>query len=160
MMPSLEADQITIRSADASNIGDLIAIGDEAGLCHWTAQNYLDEFKREDAVIMTILNTQNEIIGFICGRIPDSWPHEAEIFNIAVKPDHRGKGRSLLDRFLQICVERDVAKVWLDVRASNLTAQTFYEKNGFVRIGMRKNFYSNPVEDGLLMCLSVETTSA
>lgn len=149
-------DIYQVKAADPSHISELIMIGNETGLSPWSAQNYLDEMKREDSVILKISDDNNQTSGFICGRIPHSEPKEAEIFNIAVSPEFRGKGQLLLDEFLAICGRRKVRKIWLEVRASNNKAQKFYSKNGFVPNGIRRNFYSNPVEDAVLMCLNVE----
>lgn len=157
---SHDEDLYQVRAADPSHISALIKIGDETGLSPWSAQNYLDEMKREDSVILKISDDQNQMSGFICGRIPLSEPREAEIFNIAVRPAFRGKGQRLLSQFLDMCRHRGVRKIWLEVRASNKKAHIFYARNGFVPSGIRKNFYSHPVEDAVLMCLTVENESA
>ena len=39
------------------------------------------------------------------------------------------------------------------MRESNLGAISFYEKLGFERVGMRKNFYTAPMENAVLMAL-------
>ncbi|QQS33096.1 MAG: ribosomal protein S18-alanine N-acetyltransferase [Acidobacteriota bacterium] len=153
-------DVYQVKAADPSHISELIKIGDETGLSPWSAQNYLDEMKRDDSVILKISDDHNQISGFICGRIPISELGEAEIFNIAVRPAFRGKGQILLDEFLEMCRQRGTRKVWLEVRASNEKAHNFYARNGFVRSGIRRNFYSYPVEDAVLMCLTVENESA
>ena len=44
-------------------------------------------------------------------------------------------------------------KWYLEVRESNLGAISFYEKLGFERVGMRKNFYTAPTENAVLMAL-------
>jgi ribosomal-protein-alanine N-acetyltransferase len=50
--------------------------------------------------------------------------------------------------------KRGVRKVFLEVRQSNAPALALYEHMGFLRVGVRKNFYSNPTEDAcLMMCL-------
>ena len=47
--------------------------------------------------------------------------------------------------------EKKLAFVTLEVRASNAPAIALYEKNGFQSVGVRKNYYSAPTEDGVLM---------
>ena len=49
------------------------------------------------------------------------------------------------------CEDNGVSKLLLDVRESNICARRFYEKHGFVQDGLRKDYYSEPVEDGILM---------
>lgn len=47
--------------------------------------------------------------------------------------------------------EEFAAFVTLEVRESNLPAISLYEKLGYERVGLRKNFYSSPVENAVLM---------
>ena len=50
-----------------------------------------------------------------------------------------------------ICEERKMSKILLDVRESNTAARSFYEEEGFVEEGIRQNFYDAPKEDAVLM---------
>jgi ribosomal-protein-alanine N-acetyltransferase len=151
---------LNVRPAEPAHIGEMIRIGLETGLSPWSAQNYLDEMRRADSVILRLTDSENRILGFICGRIPQVPHGDAEIFNIAVYPKYRGNGRFLLGAFLSECRNRKVCKVWLEVRASNHIAQNFYLKNGFIHTGQRKNFYSDPMEDAILMCMMLESEEA
>lgn len=78
---------------------------------------------------------------------------ELEIARIAVDPAVRRKGTaaSLLAALKDICLERGIRKILLDVRQSNKAAIRLYEKAGFIRDGVRKNFYTQPAEDAILM---------
>lgn len=98
-----------------------------------------------------------DIVGFIVGRIVKGATDEpsfvAEIYNIGVDPKFQraGFGQDLLDTFVQACLEGDAGQIWLEVRASNVTARTFYERNDFHKISVRKSFYSQPVDDAVIM---------
>jgi ribosomal-protein-alanine N-acetyltransferase len=48
-------------------------------------------------------------------------------------------------------MEKDMIGLTLEVRQSNATAISLYEKHGFINDGIRKNYYSQPTEDGLIM---------
>ena len=78
---------------------------------------------------------------------------EAELYNIAVVQEYRGKGLSdeLFKHTLEAVAEKGVNTVFLEVRQSNLRARRFYERLGFVDIGRRKRYYSQPTEDAILM---------
>ena len=53
----------------------------------------------------------------------------------------------------------DVNSFYLEVRKSNENAISLYQKNGFKICGERKNFYKNPTENALLMCLIYKDTT-
>ena len=73
---------------------------------------------------------------------------EGEITNVAVAPVERchGVGGMLLTELLKIAENKGVARIVLEVRASNDSAIRLYERNGFVQCGMRKGFYEFPKE--------------
>ena len=78
---------------------------------------------------------------------------EGEITNVAVAPVERchGVGGMLLTELLKIAENKGVARIVLEVRASNDSAIRLYERNGFVQCGMRKGFYEFPKEDAYVM---------
>ena len=78
---------------------------------------------------------------------------EGYITNVAVFPSCRRQGvaEALLHELLHRADEKKLAFVTLEVRASNAPAIALYEKNGFQPVGVRKNYYSAPTEDGVLM---------
>ncbi|GKH34259.1 bifunctional tRNA (adenosine(37)-N6)-threonylcarbamoyltransferase complex dimerization subunit type 1 TsaB/ribosomal protein alanine acetyltransferase RimI [Muricomes sp. OA1] len=78
---------------------------------------------------------------------------EAEIVRIAVEKESRrqGAGSHLMLKLENICEERKINKILLDVRESNAAARSFYEEEGFVEDGIRQNFYDAPKEDAVLM---------
>ena len=77
---------------------------------------------------------------------------EAQIANIAVAPDMRrqGLGRLLLRGLVREAAEAGAEVVFLEVREHNAGAIALYEQEGFVRVGMRKNYYEKPVENGYI----------
>lgn len=127
----------------------------------WSAQSYLDEIKNPDAILLRLVSSENEIIGFVVGRLVPGgnveFRTDAEIYNIAVVSEHRntGNGQLLLDEFLKISIERGAKNVWLEVRESNRSAIAFYRKNGFEQVQTRPNFYKDPRESALLMRLDL-----
>ena len=82
---------------------------------------------------------------------------DGEIARIAVESDFRRKGVAsrLLKELAFICADNGVNKLLLDVRESNESAKAFYEKKGFVLDGVRKNYYTNPTENAILMSLEL-----
>ena len=78
---------------------------------------------------------------------------EANICNIAVAPDDQGRGLGyqLMQALIAEFPARGVMYATLEVRASNERAIRLYRKCGFAEVGIRKDFYSHPREDGILM---------
>lgn len=78
---------------------------------------------------------------------------EAEIIQIAVRNEFlkKGIGAKLIFEAFDHCAEKKIVSIFLEVRVSNINAIHFYEKNGFSKTGARKNYYSNPTEDALIM---------
>ncbi|AMX01663.1 ribosomal protein S18-alanine N-acetyltransferase [Microbulbifer thermotolerans] len=83
---------------------------------------------------------------------------EAEILDIAVAPDWRRRGiaGALLQRLIA-GLPRQITRVLLEVRASNVAALSLYRKLGFYEDGVRKNYYpaeGGGREDAVLMSLN------
>lgn len=83
---------------------------------------------------------------------------ESYIDNIAVFPQHRGRGagRAVTTALIEKAKENRGAFITLEVRASNVPAITLYTSLGFENAGVRKRFYSNPEEDAVIMTLNFE----
>lgn len=94
---------------------------------------------------------ENDVILGYCGL----WgiTGEGEICNVAVREDCRGQGIAgrLLDEMLRLGEEAGIHEFTLEVRVSNAPAIHLYHKLGFVDEGIRKNFYSKPTEDAIIM---------
>ena len=82
---------------------------------------------------------------------------EGEITNVATHPDHRKKGyaRAVLLALIEAAREAGLVRITLEVRVSNAAARALYASLGFRDCGLRKNFYSSPREDGVIMELSL-----
>lgn len=77
---------------------------------------------------------------------------EADIARVAVLPEYRRRG---IAEAMLLYALKDVgaSTAFLDVRESNLPAVKLYEKLGFKSMGVRKNYYSDPAENAVLMKL-------
>ena len=82
---------------------------------------------------------------------------EAELYQIAVCEGYRrhGVADSLMNAAKQFCRQNRIGSVYLEVRRSNEAAIRLYRKHGFKNQGRRKNYYSSPVEDAVLMSLAL-----
>lgn len=77
---------------------------------------------------------------------------EGYIDNVAVEPAARkhGVASALLDVFCRFG-QANLAFLTLEVRASNTPAIALYQKHGFERVGLRRDYYRQPTEDAVLM---------
>ena len=77
---------------------------------------------------------------------------EGYIDNVAVEEAARrhGVASALLDVFCRFG-QANLAFLTLEVRASNTAAIALYQKHGFAQVGLRKNYYTNPREDAIIM---------
>ena len=81
---------------------------------------------------------------------------EGYITNVAVSPDFRQRGiaRALIAELIKQAQEKGLAFVTLEVRESNAAARALYAGAGFRPVGTRKNFYSDPAENAVLMTIN------
>jgi ribosomal-protein-alanine N-acetyltransferase len=87
---------------------------------------------------------------------------EAHISTIAVRPEwrRRGIGELLLVAMLDWAVELGGDLATLEVRVSNVAAQSLYQKYGFAKVGLRPHYYSDRGEDALIMTTKHLTSAA
>ena len=78
---------------------------------------------------------------------------EAHLTNIAVRNihQHQGIGELLLISITDLVTELKANIITLEVRASNTTAQSLYSKYGFAKAGVRRGYYTDNNEDGIVM---------
>jgi ribosomal-protein-alanine N-acetyltransferase len=78
---------------------------------------------------------------------------EGQIINVAVSSDfrRRGIGAALMNELERYSRENGIVYLSLEVRESNLAARNLYIANGYVERGLRKGFYSKPLESAVVM---------
>lgn len=100
------------------------------------------------------LNVDNAMAAFAITQVVLD---EATLFNIAVDPafQRRGLGRQLLEHLIGMLEQKQIATLWLEVRASNAAAISLYESLGFNEVTVRRNYYPTPDgrEDACIMAL-------
>ncbi len=89
-----------------------------------------------------VYEDKNEIIGYISISFDGE---QGEILNFAVNKryQHNGIGTKILAYAMNILHSKGAKSFILEVRESNIGAISLYEKFGFKRISLRKNYYSN-----------------
>lgn len=117
----------------------------------WTREMYVADLKNEGvSFIYLARDDARRIIGFC-----SFWRvfEELHINNVAVLPEHRrgGIARRMLINVLDDGARAGVRRALLEVRRSNVAARQLYEELGFSVAGVRRDYYSHPVEDALVL---------
>ena len=118
------------------------------------SENALSETLAQKQTILLTAFEDKKLIGYV---ILYYVLEEGEIARIAVSQEHRrqGVGARLLLELESLCLDNGISKLLLDVRESNVSAYSFYEEHGFVKDGIRKNFYTEPKEHAVLMSCEI-----
>jgi ribosomal-protein-alanine N-acetyltransferase len=135
------------------DVSQVSEIDREAFPTLWPPANYQRELKNGLAhYIVACDEGKHHIMGFA-----GLWMlvGEAHITNIAVREKHRrqGIGEALLIAIIELAIELGAHLITLEVRASNTEVQKLYAKYGFVRVGLRRGYYTDNREDAVLMTI-------
>jgi len=142
--------QIDLLSS-ADEIDAILAIEQESFTNPWTREMYQAELANESvSVCFLARDGSGTIVGF-CSvwRVLD----ELHINNLAVMPRFRraGVATALLTRALEHGATSGALRATLEVRRSNEAARLLYERFGFTVAGIRRGYYTKPVEDALVL---------
>lgn len=116
----------------------------------WTKKNLIKELTANSFLNHYVYELDGEIVGFyIASKVLDL----VEIFTIAVDEDYRkrGIGKELLSHLIEKSKESGAREIWLEVSVKNFKAVGLYEKFGFEKDGIRKNYYQKLGEDAYNM---------
>ena len=138
-----------VRKMQPSDLAQVCEIEKENFSLPWSEKSFADSMERNDTVFLVAL-ADDEVAGYIgCYCIAG----EGEITNVAVKSSYRRKGIGgmLLEKLYEEGALLETREFFLEVRESNEAAIALYSRQGFVKEGIRKNFYEQPVENALIM---------
>lgn len=140
---------LIIRRMRESDLADVADLEQHIFSDAWSAQAIKETFEQKQTLLLAAYEDK-ELIGYL---ILYYVLEEGEIAKIAVKQEKRrqGVGARMLLELEELCEDNGITKLMLDVRESNENAVSFYKGYGFQEDGIRKNFYTDPAEDGILM---------
>jgi len=141
---------------------EVVEIEEESGLSRWGWAAYYAELQGDNRDLMLVARApeskaprvSHRLAGYIVARVG---ANELHINNVAVRERYRrqGIGITLLARILEEGKCRGVEVAFLELRAGNSAALSLYEKCGFNLTARRKNYYSEPTEDALVMTIQL-----
>ncbi|MBQ3007622.1 MAG: ribosomal protein S18-alanine N-acetyltransferase [Clostridia bacterium] len=139
--------EIILKRMSEEHITQIAEIEKECFSDPWSEAVIKEELENENSYFLVAV--EETVVGYIgvqeiCG--------EAYITNVAVTAKSRksGIGRMLLRAACNGAESRNCEFITLEVRESNYPAISLYESEGFERAGIRKNFYSDPKENGII----------
>lgn len=146
-------DNITIRRMTGEDLDGIIEVEKSSFTVPWTRKMFEEELSNGLAVYFVACD-ENKVVGYA-----GMWDvvGEGDITNIGVMPEYRKKGigSALVKALFDEAHKRNLELLTLEVRNSNLIAQHMYKIHGFVKVGMRKNYYADNKEDAVIMTAKV-----
>lgn len=146
----------TIRMITADDLDRVMAIAAAAPEApQWTLRDYQQAVLRLPNLVMRagwVAGRAAEVLGFaVASYLPRE--SEAELESLVVDAPYRrqGAGSALLAACRAWAAAQGALTLRLEVRASNAAALALYHRHGFSQAGVRRAYYTAPVEDALLL---------
>jgi ribosomal-protein-alanine N-acetyltransferase len=162
----MQSRDFSISRMTEHDLLEVVEIEEASGLSRWGWNAYHTELMQEGGVLMFVarglggerLSSGVRIKGFIAARLIAD---ELHVNNVAVRSEyHRfGIGSALLLTVLEEARRMGAQLAFLEVRASNAAAQALYMRCGFSVTGRRRNYYSEPSEDALIMSRTLQSSA-
>jgi ribosomal-protein-alanine N-acetyltransferase len=138
-----------------SRLGEVLAIEAVAYDHPWTRGNFVDSLRSGYQAQM--LTAAGQVLGYFVAM---KGVDEVHLLNITVAPALQGQGwgRVMLDALALWSRGQGAQWLWLEVRTSNTRAQQLYERQGYRRVGERRNYYpaaEGGREDAVVMSLKL-----
>jgi ribosomal-protein-alanine N-acetyltransferase len=138
---------IAIRTGTLSDVPKIRALDQQAASAsHWTVEQYSKLIANG---IVLLVEQADMLCGFITAQAAgEDW----EIENVVTAAGflRQGIASKLIHEIIERARNANGSKVLLEVRASNGAARSLYEKLGFIEVGRRRGYYSDPAEDAIL----------
>ncbi|HVQ37546.1 MAG TPA: ribosomal protein S18-alanine N-acetyltransferase [Pyrinomonadaceae bacterium] len=155
---------VSITPMTEHDLLEVVEIEENSGLSRWGWAAYYAELQGSNSNLMLVARVATtkeqersySLAGYIVARVGAD---ELHINNVAVREHYRRRGiaQSLLDRILAEGIRAGAKCAFLELRAGNDAALALYEKCGFQVTARRPRYYSEPVEDALVMIVQLQT---
>lgn len=152
----LKGQNLLIREALFADVECMAKIESEVFSDPWT-DLMISETLANPRTINLVAIKDDELVGYLFLYTADG---EATIANLAVRESHWGQGiaKTMMNEMERYCKEKQLYDLYLEVRSSNVKARALYEQLGYAEVGLRRDYYESPVEDGVMMCKHMDET--
>ena len=143
---------LVIRSGDLSDIKYIMAL-EQGSIVHPWDSKAIESLIVDPGKKCLVADLHGEVVGYVGA---ETVLDECNIGNIVTHKDYRGRGFAtvMLEILLGNLKRRGINKVFLEVEHDNAPAIALYEKFGFVRYGLRRDYYGQG-KDAVLMSLDL-----
>jgi ribosomal-protein-alanine N-acetyltransferase len=142
--------------ADDRDLDGVLEVEEESFTNPWTRDMYAWELQNRAVCHIYVIRTSEHPVAGFCAfwHVFD----EIHINNVALRPALRGRGlgTALMHHVFTEARRLGATRATLEVRASNVAARRLYERLGFYVSGTRRNYYTNPVEDALILWMDFD----
>jgi [ribosomal protein S18]-alanine N-acetyltransferase len=148
---------LRVRNLAEQDLDDVLVLAAESSEApHWNRRDYEQILLAEPSAPLVRCGLVADSGGKVAGFAVASWMRQevvAEVEGLFVETDCRrqGVGSALIAACMTWAAKAGASKVRLEVRASNTAAQALYRRFGFLTAGVRRAYYSAPVEDALVL---------
>lgn len=146
---------INLRRAEAHDAEAIFEIEKACFSVPWSMEAIETELAESDQRMYMVIEVDDKVIGYA-----GAWLvlDEGQITNIAIAPEYRrdGYGAMMTRKLIRELFKKGMNEIFLEVRISNVAALTMYRRLGFTVKGLRKGYYTDPVEDAYIMSLIKE----
>ena len=153
-MSAVPKPQYQFRAMTDADLDEIMEIEPHIYSHPWTRGNFADSLKSAHSAWVLLHN--EKIIGYaLMMMVLD----EAHLLNLSISKPYQkqGLGRLLLEHMISIAQALNAANMFLEVRASNISAIALYENIGFNEMAVRRGYYpaQHGREDAILMGLAI-----
>jgi [ribosomal protein S18]-alanine N-acetyltransferase len=149
--------ELELRRLTYSDLPQVIATERRAFPTPWSLAMFVLELSKPSGICLAA-TIDGQVVGYlVCSRYDAVW----HLMNVAVDERHRRRGiaTALIERLLKLA-DRPNGQYTLEVRTSNGSAITLYERFGFRAAGRRRGYYHDNREDALIMWRTVPADAA
>ncbi|MEK4300141.1 ribosomal protein S18-alanine N-acetyltransferase [Oceanobacillus sp. FSL W8-0428] len=144
-----------IRQMNLEDVPGVMKVEEASFSGPWDVEIFHKELCENDHAYYFVACLDERIIGYI-----GTWIvfEDGQITNFAIHPDMRGRkiGEKLFGYALTFMTGKGVERLSLEVRISNMAAQSLYRKFGLVPGGIRKHYYTDNFEDAIVMWVNLK----
>ncbi len=149
-LPNQPDEEVLVRDMYLSDLDAVMGIEAASFPTPWSRAAFQSELMENNFAQYLVLDFHGRVAAY-----GGMWLilDEAHVTNVAVHPDFRGShlGERMMRGLMERAKSAGALRLTLEVRRSNTVAQNLYQKLGFIQLGVRRGYYSDPREDAFIM---------